>query len=186
PARPAPARTPPRARPPGAAAGGALPRPPLARRGRGGGSLHRRTAPPGHRLPGTAHMTTAPATIRRITGTLVEAGPLPSAGLYELALVGEHRLLGEVIRVQGPIATLQVYEDTNGLAAGEPVISSGRPLEIELGPGLLGAILDGLGRPLPELARNLGDFLVAGGETTTLDQERRWHFEPGVVPGQVV
>src|SRR5690606_19883418 len=86
PARPAPARTPPRARPPGAAAGGALPRPPLARRGRGGGSLHRRTAPPGHRLPGTAHMTTAPATIRRITGTLVEAGPLPSAGLYELAL----------------------------------------------------------------------------------------------------
>lgn len=131
-------------------------------------------------------MTTAPATIRRITGTLVEAGPLPSAGLYELALVGEHRLLGEVIRVQGPIATLQVYEDTNGLAAGEPVISSGRPLEIELGPGLLGAILDGLGRPLPELARTLGDFLVAGGETTTLDQERRWHFEPGVVPGQVV
>ena len=131
-------------------------------------------------------MTTASATIRRITGTLVEAGPLPVAGLYELALVGEHRLLGEVIRVQGSIATLQVYEDTNGLAAGEPVISSGRPLEIELGPGLLGAILDGLGRPLPDLARTLGDFLVAGGETSTLDQERRWHFEPGVIPGQVV
>lgn len=125
-------------------------------------------------------------TIRRVTGTLVEAAPLGGSGLYELALVGERRLLGEVIRLAGETATLQVYEDTTGLATGEPVAATGRSLEIELGPGLLGAILDGLGRPLPALAATHGDFLPAGAEAATLDATRRWHFEPTVVPGTVI
>jgi V/A-type H+-transporting ATPase subunit A len=129
---------------------------------------------------------TAQATIRRITGTLVEAAPLPATGLYELALVGHRRLLGEVIRIQGEVATLQVYEDTNGLATGEPVEPTGRSLEIELGPGLLGSILDGLGRPLPDLAAAHGDFLPAGAEAATLDATRRWRFEPTVAPGTAV
>ncbi len=126
------------------------------------------------------------ATIRRVTGTLVEAGPLPGAGLYELAKVGGRGLLGEVIRVQGLVATLQVYEDTTGLATGEPVVLTGKPLEIELGPGLLGSILDGLGRPLPELAEIQGDFLLAGGGTGELDPNRRWRFTPAVAPGAVL
>ncbi len=126
------------------------------------------------------------ARIRRVTGTLVEAAPLPDVGLYELAVVGHQRLLGEVIRLEGDLATLQVYEDTNGLATGEPVVPTGRSLEIELGPGLLGSILDGLGRPLPDLARTHGDFLPAGAEAATLDPARRWDFTPVVAAGAAV
>ena len=126
------------------------------------------------------------ALIRRVTGTLVEAAPLPGVGLYELAVVGRQRLLGEVIRLEGDLATLQVYEDTNGLATGEPVVPTGRSLEIELGPGLLGSILDGLGRPLPDLARAHGDFLPAGAEAATLDAGRRWAFVPVVAAGATV
>ncbi len=126
------------------------------------------------------------ARIRRITGTLVEAGPLGTTGLYELAAVGEHHLLGEIIRVTGDAATLQVYEETTGLRVGEPVLPSGRALEIELGPGLLGSVLDGLGRPLGTLALAHGDFLTPGAAAPTLDPERRWHFEPSLTAGAVV
>ena len=77
---------------------------------------------------------------------------MPNAALYELARVGERHLLGEVIRIQGDLATLQVYEETNGLKIGEPVEPTGGALTVELGPGLLGAILDGTGRPLERLA----------------------------------
>jgi len=126
------------------------------------------------------------ASIRRITGTLVEAAPLASAGLYELAAVGERGLLGEVIRVTGETATLQVYEETTGLRVGEPIIPSGRALEIELGPGLLGSVLDGLGRPLGALAGAHGDFLTPGAAAPTLDPKRRWRFAPSVVAGDSV
>jgi len=127
-----------------------------------------------------------PARIRRITGTLVEAGPLAATGLYDLAAVGEQGLLAEVIRITGDTATLQVYEDTTGLTIGEPVRPSGRALEVELGPGLLGAVLDGLGRPLQALAAAHGDFLTAGGTAPTLDQTRRWRFAPALQAGQPV
>ncbi len=122
-------------------------------------------------------------TIRRITGTLVEAAPLSGVGLYELATVGERGLLGEVIRINGETATLQVYEETTGLRVGEPVTPSGRALEITLGPGLLGSVLDGLGRPLGAMARMQGDFLTAGAAAPTLDPEQRWQFRPTLTVG---
>ena len=126
------------------------------------------------------------ARIRRITGSLVEAGPLPEAAVYELARVGERHLLGEVIRIAGDRATLQVYEDTTGLAVGEPLQLSGESLTAHLGPGLLGSVLDGLGRRLHRLAAETGDLLRPGVEAVTLEAERAWTFEPKVQRGDQV
>ena len=122
-------------------------------------------------------------TLVRIAGALAEARPMPDAALYELARVGHRGLLGEVIRVQGDTATLQVYEDTNGLATGEPVQPSGSALTVPLGPGLLGAILDGTGRPLGRLAEQGGAFIRPGAEAETLDGRVRWPFTPAVAAG---
>jgi len=123
------------------------------------------------------------ARIERVVGTLVEARPLPDSALYELVRVGVRRLMGEVIRVQGDVATIEVFEETTGLAVGEPVESSGGPLTAQLGPGLLGAVLDGVGRPLASLAEREGDFLAPGGEAPTLSAERRFRFQPRRAPG---
>lgn len=97
--------------------------------------------------------------ILRVAGSLVEAAPLRGA-LYEMALVGNRRVLGEIIRQRGDTATLQVYEDTTGLAVGEPVEPLGSALSAQLGPGLLGAVLDGIGRPLERVAEATGDFIA--------------------------
>ncbi len=132
------------------------------------------------------------ARITRIVGALVEAAPMREAALYELARVGDLGLLGEVVRVAGATGTLQVYEDTTGLRLGEPVARTGLPLTLTLGPGLLGSVLDGVGRPLGRLAELGGDFIGAGVEAATLDPTRRWRFEPameagsGVGPGDVL
>ncbi|HET8625359.1 MAG TPA: V-type ATP synthase subunit A, partial [Gemmatimonadales bacterium] len=124
--------------------------------------------------------------LTRITGALAEAGPLPKAALYELARVGRSGLLSEVIRVRADTATLQIYEDTIGLEAGEPVRLTGSPLAVQLGPGLLGAILDGVGRPLHRLAEAMGDFIHPGTAATTLDPTARWSFAPERGPGDAV
>ena len=121
------------------------------------------------------------ARIVRVAGALVEARPLPAA-LYELAFVGDRRLLGEVVRQDGDTATIQVYEETTGLALGEAVEASGSALTAQLGPGLLGAVLDGIGRPLARLAGS-GDFIVPGVVAPTLDPAVRWAFEPAVGAG---
>lgn len=121
--------------------------------------------------------TIVPPTIVRLTGALAEARPLRQASLYELARVGERGLLGEVIRVEGETATLQVFEETTGLRLGEPAVLTGGSLTAHLGPGLLGAILDGVGRPLLRLAESGGDFIAPGVDAPTLDPTRRWPFE---------
>jgi V/A-type H+-transporting ATPase subunit A len=126
------------------------------------------------------------ARIRRVTGSLVEAAPLPAAAVYELARVGQRNLLGEVIRVEGDRATLQVYEDTTGLAVGEPLRLSGESLTAHLGPGLLGSVLDGLGRRLHHLAATAGDLVHPGAEAVTLETDRAWSFRPTVRPGDRV
>ena len=126
------------------------------------------------------------ARIRRVTGSLVEAAPLPAAAVYELARVGERHLLGEVIRVEGDRATLQVYEDTTGLAVGEPLQLSGESLTAHLGPGLLGTVLDGLGRRLHYLAAIAGDLVHPGAEAVTLETDRAWSFRPTVRKGERV
>jgi V/A-type H+-transporting ATPase subunit A len=124
--------------------------------------------------------------IVRVTGAIAMVRPARDASLYELVRVGHSALLGEVIRVDGDEATIQVYEETTGLGVGEPVQLTGTALTVELGPGLLGAILDGVGRPLDQLAARAGDFLRPGTTARTLDSERRWAFEPSVEVGAQV
>ncbi|HEY6100654.1 MAG TPA: V-type ATP synthase subunit A, partial [Anaeromyxobacter sp.] len=126
------------------------------------------------------------ARLIRIAGALAEATPLPDAALYELARVGRRGLLGEVIRVAGSTAMLQVYEETTGLECGEPVEPTGSALTVELGPGLLGAVLDGVGRPLGRLAELSGDFIQPGAALPTLDPDARWAFEPRRRAGDTV
>ena len=123
------------------------------------------------------------ARITRIAGALVEAAPLPGAALYELARVGERRLMAEIVRVHGQSGTLQVYEDTNGLTLGEPVEREGDTLSVMLGPGLLGGVLDGVGRPLARVAEQFGDFIAPGATAPTLDESVKWRFTPVVERG---
>jgi V/A-type H+-transporting ATPase subunit A len=122
----------------------------------------------------------------RISGSLAEARPMPDAALYELVRVGHQGLLGEVIRVQGDLATLQVYEETIGLETGEPVTATGNALTVDLGPGLLGSILDGVGRPLGRIAELTGDFIQPGTDAETLDPAARWSFTASAAAGQSV
>jgi V/A-type H+-transporting ATPase subunit A len=122
----------------------------------------------------------------RIAGPTVTAAGLGGAGLNEVVWVGAERLLGEVIRIEGDHATIQVYEETSGLALGEPAEASGEPLAVELGPGLLGTIYDGVQRPLAALAAAQGDMLGRGVRLPALDRARRWAFEPAVAAGDLV
>ena len=129
-------------------------------------------------------------TLWRVAGPVAEAIGL-HARLYDVVLVGTAQLPGEVIRIDGERCVIQVYEDTAGLAVGEPVVNTGQPLQVELGPGLLGQILDGTQRPLRELARRGDDpYAVAtiarGARATALDRERRWDFSPAVREGDQV
>ncbi|MFW6083654.1 MAG: V-type ATP synthase subunit A [Gemmatimonadota bacterium] len=126
------------------------------------------------------------ARLVRVVGALAEAAPLGGAGLYELVRVGDHGLLGEVIRLDGDRATIQVFEETTGLRLGEPVVRTGRPLAVQLGPGLLGSVLDGVGRPLHRMAETGGPFIRAGAEATTLPDDATWEFEPTRAPGDRV
>jgi V/A-type H+-transporting ATPase subunit A len=124
----------------------------------------------------------------RVAGAVVAATGLAAAGarLYDVVHVGESRLVGEIIRLSGELATIQVYEDTAGLQVGQPVATTGGPLVVELGPGLLGQVYDGLQRPLVELAARTGDFLMRGVGASALPRERRWPFSPRVRAGQAV
>lgn len=124
--------------------------------------------------------------LRRIVGALAEASGMRDAVLNELVRVGEQGLLGEVLRLTGDVATLQVFEETAGLALEEPVTRSQLPLSVELGPGLLGAVIDGIGRPLHVLADQGGDFLAPGVDAPTLNRAATFDFSPHVKVGQRV
>ncbi len=126
------------------------------------------------------------ARIIRVAGAIAEARPLGDAALYELVEIGERCLLGEVIRIQGDVATIQVFEETSGLGLDEPVRRTGSSLMTQLGPGLLGSILDGIGRPLPGLAERSGDFIAPGMSLPTLDPDASWLFTPTVEAGATV
>ena len=122
----------------------------------------------------------------RVAGPVVGALGLEDVRLYDVVRVGELGLIGEVIRLHGDLTTIQVYEDTSGLKAGEPVINTGAPLVAELGPGLLGRVYDGLQRPLVDLAEATGNFLERGVAASPLPLEKRWTFTPRVKVGQRV
>lgn len=124
--------------------------------------------------------------ITRINGPIVEARQMDHTGMLEVVEVGEARLVGEVIRIRGALATIQVYENTGGLRPGEPVYCSGRSLSVCLGPGLLGNIYDGIQRPLKEIARQSGAFLPRGVKVSPVDLEKKWHFTPVVKEGDLL
>jgi len=125
--------------------------------------------------------------ITRVVGALAEASGMRHARLNELVTVGQAGLQGEVLRVAGDTATLQVFEETGGLALGEPVRCTGGPLFAELGPGLLGTVLDGIGRPLARMAAASGDFMAAGVVALqTLDRSCTYEFRPVVAAGDEV
>jgi V/A-type H+-transporting ATPase subunit A len=122
----------------------------------------------------------------RISGPVVGATGLERACLFDVVRVGEMGLVGEIIRLSGDIATIQVYEDTSGIKIGEPVQNTGLPLVAHLGPGLLGSVYDGLQRPLETLAGLTGDFIRRGVEAAPLPKDVRWAFAPCVSAGDIV
>ena len=124
--------------------------------------------------------------IVRIAGPVVGVTGLENVRLYDVALVGELGLVGEVIRLSGAIATIQVYEDTSGIRVGEPVINTGMPLVAQLGPGLLGQVYDGLQRPLEVLSLKTGEFIARGIQASPLPEDTLWHFTPSLKVGEIV
>lgn len=116
--------------------------------------------------------------IVRISGPLVVAEGLTNAQMYEVVRVGEARLLGEIIEIKKGLASIQVYEETTGLGLEEPVLATGAPLSVELGPGLISSIFDGIQRPLDALKEKEGDFVTRGVEVPALSRSRKWDFKP--------
>ena len=125
-------------------------------------------------------------TIVRISGPVIIARGMKGSRMYDVVKVGEEALRGEIIRLEGEEAVIQVYEDTTGLTIGEPVVNTGLPLSVELGPGLLSSIYDGVQRPLPVLRERSGDFIARGIYAPGLDREKKWEFVPSVKAGDNV
>ena len=127
-----------------------------------------------------------------VSGPAVKADGMSDAKMYETVSVGEDKLIGEVIRLTGDVAFIQVYESTSGLKPGEPVIGTGNPLSVLLGPGIIGQIYDGIQRPLKELSKKSGSFIGRGITTTPVDMTKKYHFVPTakvgdeVKPGNVI
>ena len=130
--------------------------------------------------------------IVKVSGPLVVAEGMDEANVYDVVKVSDRRLIGEIIEMRGDKASIQVYEETTSVGPGEPVYSTGEPLSVELGPGLLEAMFDGIQRPLEEFQKIAGNFLERGIEVTPLNREKKWHFVPTkkvgdyVIPGDII
>ena len=125
--------------------------------------------------------------ILSVAGPLVTADNMHGAGIQEVCHVGEKKLIGEIIEIKGDIAAIQVYEETSGLAYGDPLVSLGEPLSVELGPGLMAQMFDGIQRPLEDYMKAAGsDFLKKGLNIPALNREKIWNFTPSVKTGQIV
>ena len=124
--------------------------------------------------------------ITKVSGPLVEAKGMENANIHDVVYVSALRLVGEVIEMRKDVASIQVYEETTGIGPGDPVETTGQPLSVELGPGLIGQIYDGIQRPLDALAAKTGHFLVRGVGATAIDYEKKWDFTPVVKPGDAV
>lgn len=125
-------------------------------------------------------------TITKVAGPLVIAEGMRNANMFDVVRVSRQRLIGEIIEMHGDKASIQVYEETSGLGPGETVESTGVPLSVELGPGLIGAIYDGIQRPLNEIMKVAGSNLTRGVEVPSLDHHKKWHFKPTVKVGDKV
>ena len=116
--------------------------------------------------------------VKRVNGPVIEAKGITDAQMLELVRVGEVRLVGETIKLQGDTAIIQVYEDTTGITPGENIYGSGMPLSVELGPGLIGTIYDGIQRPLEDIRELSGEFIERGIVASPLNRQKAWHFIP--------
>lgn len=124
--------------------------------------------------------------IYKISGPLVIAEGMREANMFDVVRVGEKGLIGEIIEMHGDRASIQVYEETAGLGRGDEVVSTGAPLSVELGPGLVTNIYDGIQRPLQKLFEKVGPDLLKGVEEPALDRTVKWHFEPSACKGDKV
>ena len=125
-------------------------------------------------------------TIKKVAGPLVIAKGMRDANMFDVVRVSDKRLIGEIIEIHGDEASIQVYEETSGLGPGAPVTSTGEPLSVELGPGLIGSIYDGIQRPLDEIRKISGNNLQRGVEVPALGREAKWEFVPALQPGDPV
>ena len=124
--------------------------------------------------------------IIKVSGPLVVAEGMDEANVYDVVQVSDNKLIGEIIEMRGDRSSIQVYEETVGIGPGEPVYSTGEPLSVELGPGLLEAMFDGIQRPLKEFQEVAGDYLNKGVAVPSLNRETKWDFEPVVSAGEKV
>lgn len=131
-------------------------------------------------------MSNAQGEIVKVSGPLVVAKGLADARMYEMVRVGKARLFGEIIEIRGGDCSIQVYEETEGIGPGQPVFRTGEPLSVELGPGLIHSIYDGVQRPLDKLSIEFGDYIVRGAESPALDRITQWHFIPAAKEGDTV
>jgi V/A-type H+-transporting ATPase subunit A len=141
---------------------------------------------PGEEIPRSVRDDNRAGVITEISGWVVHARAETALALREVVLVGHERLIGEVVALDRHDATIQVYEETEGVAPGDPLYATGQPLSIELGPGLLGGVFDGMQRPLRMLAEKEGDFIGRGQRMHALDREKLWDFTPAIEAGRDV
>lgn len=125
-------------------------------------------------------------TVIKVSGPLVEAEGMDEANVYDVVHVSEDKLIGEIIEMRGDVASIQVYEETTGIGPGEPVYTSGEPLSVELGPGILEKMFDGIQRPLESVQQLVGSYLTKGIDVPNLDREKKWYFTPSVSAGDFV
>ena len=125
-------------------------------------------------------------TIIKVAGPLVIAEGMRDADMFDVVRVSDKNLIGEIIEMHGDRASVQVYEETAGLGPGEKVVSTGKPLSVELGPGLIGSIFDGIQRPLAEIMKVSGTNLQRGVDVPSLDRAKKWHFTPSLKVGDTV
>ena len=121
-----------------------------------------------------------------MAGPVIEADGMSTAKMHEMVEVGKDRLIGEIIRLEGDIATIQVYENTSGLKPNEDVFGTGAALSAELGPGLIGNIYDGIQRPLEWIHEKTGPFIKRGTKTAALPKDKLWMFNPTAEAGKKV
>ncbi|MHC4617783.1 MAG: V-type ATP synthase subunit A [Planctomycetota bacterium] len=126
------------------------------------------------------------AKVVKVAGPVVVAEGMAGARMYDVVRVGELNLIGEIVELHGDQASIQVYEETTGIGPGEPVVNTELPLSVELGPGLIESIYDGIQRPLNSLVEAEGEFMSRGSAMPGLDREKRWHFRPTVESGAKV
>lgn len=125
-------------------------------------------------------------TVIRVSGPVVVAEGMAQAKMYDVVLVGDKKLVGEIIELRSDRATIQVYEETSGIGVGEKVISTEAPLSVELGPGIIGAIYDGIQRPLDLIKAQIGDYVRRGVAIPPLDRTKEWDFVPKLKKGSEV